>query len=57
MLTSKCIYALVTNCDDLSCGANEICVEAGDTYECVCHSDYEGENCEDISKFYLHYCV
>ena len=43
------IYFLVTNCDDLSCGENEICVEVGDTYECVCHSDYEGENCEDKS--------
>ena len=36
---------LVTDCDDLSCGENEICVKAGDTFECVCHPDFEGENC------------
>jgi hypothetical protein len=40
------VLFLVSSCDQLSCGANEICVSAGDTYECVCHSDYEGENCQ-----------
>ena len=39
-------YFLVSSCDQLTCGANEICVSAGVTYECVCHPDYEGENCQ-----------
>ena len=44
-------FSLVTACADLSCGENEICVPAGDTYECVCHPDYEGDNCQDRSQF------
>lgn len=43
----------VVSCDDLSCEENEICVEAGDTFECACHPDYEGDDCEDIGWFDL----
>ena len=43
------VHVSVIDCDDLSCGENEICVEAGDTYQCVCHPDYEGRNCENES--------
>ena len=39
-------FFLVSSCDQLTCGANEVCVSAGNTYECVCHPDYEGENCQ-----------
>ena len=49
---------VVESCDDLNCEENEICVPAGDTYECVCHPDYEGENCDEIGwmdlPFFLH---
>ena len=38
-------FFLVSSCDQLTCGANEICVSAGGTYECICLPDYEGENC------------
>ena len=54
---------LVSSCDDLTCGENEICVAAGDTYECACHPDYEGENCEETGLFFdvlealLHVCA
>ena len=41
------LIPVVTSCADLSCGENEICVPAGDTYECVCHPDYEGDNCQE----------
>ncbi len=44
-------FNLVASCDDLICGKNEICVAAGNTYQCVCDPDYEGENCEDIGWF------
>ena len=40
------LFFLVSSCDQSTCGANEICVSAGDTYECVCLPDYEGENCQ-----------
>jgi hypothetical protein len=43
-------FNLVTSCDDLSCGENEMCVEEGDSYKCVCHSDYEGENCDQKGR-------
>ena len=43
---------LVSSCDDLTCEENEICVAAGDTYECACHPDYEGENCEETGLFF-----
>ena len=43
----------VKSCEDLSCGTNEICVVSGDTYECVCHGDYEGENCQNPGLSYL----
>ncbi|XP_028410753.1 uncharacterized protein LOC114533436 isoform X5 [Dendronephthya gigantea] len=38
----------VTNCGDLSCGENEICVAVGNTFDCACRQDYGGENCEKI---------
>ena len=48
----KIIFVLsVSTCDDLNCEENEICVSAGDTYECVCHPDYEGEDCEESGGF------
>ena len=52
--SESCILIFsVLSCDDLTCGQNEICVAAGDTYECVCHPDYEGENCEVSGWFDL----
>ena len=43
-------FNLVTSCDDLSCDENEICVKEGDTYQCICHPDYDGDDCEEKSK-------
>jgi hypothetical protein len=54
-LTCNALIFLVSSCDQLTCGANEICVSAGDTYECVCHSDYEGENCQVKGPYDLLY--
>jgi hypothetical protein len=42
---------LVTSCEDLTCEENEICVSAGDSYQCVCHPDYEGENCQAKGRY------
>ncbi len=42
---------LVTSCDDFTCGENKICVMAGDSYQCVCHPDYNGENCTGEGRY------
>ena len=44
--------SLVLNCDEIICGKNEICVAVGDTHQCVCDPDFEGENCNKRGRYY-----
>ena len=44
-------FILVDDCADLSCGENEVCERVGNTFDCVCHQDYEGEDCQQKGQY------
>jgi hypothetical protein len=41
---------LAIDCEVLNCGANEVCMDVDGLYQCVCHPDYTGDNCDQESK-------
>jgi hypothetical protein len=43
-------FSIAIDCDVLQCGENEVCLEVDGLFQCVCHADYTGENCDQESK-------